>query len=111
MRLFLQDADPVRRLQWQEQAACQGYGSDLFFEPDNELRVVRARREQAAKKVCAECPVRSECLNFAESGPEVFGVWGGTTQRERAIRRRRRRRATSAPPNRAGALAGSRLNP
>jgi WhiB family redox-sensing transcriptional regulator len=96
MKLLLLDDDPVRRLGWQERAACQDYESDLFFEPDNELRIVRARREQAAKRICAACPVRAECLSFAESGPEVFGVWGGTTQRERAIRRRRRRRRATA---------------
>ncbi|MBW8805850.1 MAG: WhiB family transcriptional regulator [Catenulisporales bacterium] len=96
MRLFLHDEDPLRRHQWQERAACRGFGSDLFFERDNELRVVRARREDAAKKVCASCPVRVECLRFAMSGPEQFGVWGGTTRRERAIRRRRRRIAASS---------------
>jgi WhiB family redox-sensing transcriptional regulator len=93
MKLLLLNDDPVRRHQWQERAACQDYDDELFFERDNELRVVRARREQAAKQICAACPVRVECLEFAESGPEVFGVWGGTTQRERAIRRRRRRAA------------------
>lgn len=93
MKLVLSlDDDPVRRLQWQDDAACRDYDSDLFFEPDNEWPAVRARREQAAKKVCAGCPVRADCLSFAESGPEVFGVWGGTTQRERASSKRRRRR-------------------
>lgn len=84
--------DPVRRLEWQESAACRGYDSNLFIEPDDERTSVRIRREQAAKRVCAACPVRFECLRFAESGPEVFGVWGGTTQRERRVRRRRRGR-------------------
>ena len=95
MRLLLtREDDPVRRHQWQESAACRELDSDLFFEPDNEWRELRLRREQAAKKVCAACPVRAECLRFAESGPEVFGVWGGTTQQERAARRRQRRRRT-----------------
>ena len=84
MRLLLPlDEDPVRRHQWQERAACRDYGSELFFAPDNEWRVLRVRREQAAKKVCAACPVQAECLRFADSSPEKFGVWGGTTQRER----------------------------
>src|SRR4051812_10233099 len=96
MRLLLNDEDPLRRHQWQERAAGRGFGSDLFFERDNELRVVRARREDAAKKVCASCPVRVECLRFAMSGPEQFGVWGGTTRRERALRRRRRRRIAAS---------------
>ncbi|GAA2067639.1 WhiB family transcriptional regulator [Catenulispora yoronensis] len=109
MRLLLINDDPVRRHQWQDRAACHDFGSELFFESDNELRVVRARREQAAKKVCAMCPVRRECLRFAESGPEVFGVWGGTTQRERAVRRRRRKRARGASGRGRGA-GGAALN-
>lgn len=96
MRLLLNDEDPLRRHQWQERAACREFGSDLFFERDNELRVVRARREDAAKKVCASCPVRVDCLRFAMSGPEQFGVWGGTTRRERALRRRHRRRSAAS---------------
>lgn len=99
MKLLLSpDDDPVRRHQWQDRAACRESDSDLFFEPDNEWPVVRVRREQAAKKVCAACPVRADCLRFAESGPEVFGVWGGTTQRERASRKRRRRRKPQPQP-------------
>ena len=101
MKLVLShDDDPVRRYEWQESAACRDYDSALFFESDNERGELRARREKAAKRVCAACPVQAECLRFAESGPEMFGVWGGTTQRERTSRRRRRRR-TAAPPARA----------
>lgn len=95
MRPLLVD-DPVRRHQWQERAACRDYDSELFIEPDDESRTLRARREQAAKRICAVCPVRAECLRYAESGHELFGVWGGTTRQERAIRRRRRWRAVGS---------------
>jgi len=37
-----------------------------------------------AKRVCAGCPVRRECLTYALSEPrERFGIWGGTTARDR----------------------------
>lgn len=98
--LLLLDDDPVRRYDWQERAACRDYGTDLFFESDNERGELRSRREQAAKKVCAVCPVRTECLRFAESTPERFGVWGGTTQRERVTRRRHRPGTQPARRNR-----------
>ncbi len=102
MRLLLNlDDDPVRRYEWQEHAACRDYDRELFFDSDNERGELRARREKAAKKICAACPVQTECLRFAESGPEVFGVWGGTTQRERNARRKRRRRMGAPPPGRA----------
>lgn len=95
------DDDPTRRLAWQERAACRNGDDHLFFEPDNEWPQARARREEAAKKVCADCPVQAECLRFAEAGWGEFGVWGGTTQRERANRRRRRRQNGAPPRGRA----------
>ncbi len=32
---------------------------------------------EAAKRVCAGCPVRQECLAGAVSRREPYGVWGG----------------------------------
>lgn len=48
-----------------------------------------------AKKVCFNCPVRLECLQYALDHDERFGVWGGATERER--RRLKRARADRAP--------------
>ena len=47
-----------------------------------------------AKAVCAECPVRQDCLEFALTVREKEGVWGGLTavERQRLVRRRRRQR-------------------
>ena len=44
-----------------------------------------------AKAVCAGCPVRAQCLEHALAHDERFGVWGGTSERER-----RRLKATAA---------------
>jgi hypothetical protein len=49
----------------------------------------------AAKKVCAACEVRSDCLALALSLGPVMGVWGGLTERERARRKRAARVPTS----------------
>jgi WhiB family redox-sensing transcriptional regulator len=43
-----------------------------------------------AKKVCTTCDVRSECLEYALSNDERFGIWGGLSERER---RRLKKRA------------------
>ena len=43
---------------------------------------------KAAKKVCAACEVRPECLALALSLGPVMGVWGGLTERERAALKR-----------------------
>jgi WhiB family transcriptional regulator, redox-sensing transcriptional regulator len=36
-----------------------------------------------AKKVCAGCTVRAECLSYALENDERFGIWGGLSERER----------------------------
>jgi WhiB family redox-sensing transcriptional regulator len=41
-----------------------------------------------ARAVCAACPVRSQCLAYALEHDERFGVWGGTSERERRALRR-----------------------
>ena len=43
-----------------------------------------------AKRVCGACNVRSECLEYALTNDERFGIWGGLSERER---RRLRKRA------------------
>jgi hypothetical protein len=45
------------------------------------------------KAICAECPVKIECAQFAiNAGASLFGVWGGLTRRERGTLRRAERR-------------------
>jgi hypothetical protein len=36
-----------------------------------------------ARRVCAACPVRQPCLDYAISNRIVHGIWGGLTERER----------------------------
>jgi WhiB family redox-sensing transcriptional regulator len=45
-----------------------------------------------ATAVCAGCPVRLECLQFALESNQEFGVWGGYAEDERRDLRRRWRR-------------------
>ncbi|HEX7168415.1 MAG TPA: WhiB family transcriptional regulator [Acidimicrobiales bacterium] len=71
---------------WRAKAACRDLDTDIFF-PDSE--------EDAAPalSVCASCPVREACLEFALATRQHDGVWGGTTE---AQRKRIRRRPTAA---------------
>lgn len=50
---------------------------------------------EVALMACGLCDVRDECLEWALTFPasQDFGVWGGTTERERAKIRRQRSRA------------------
>ena len=69
---------------WQLRAACRGLGDAMFYPPANERGRYKRRREQAAKVVCATCPVIQPCLAWALSTGEAYGVWGGLTAEERA---------------------------
>jgi WhiB family redox-sensing transcriptional regulator len=47
---------------------------------------------EIARRFCADCPVRTRCLEYALTNRIEYGVWGGTseTQRHRMIPRQRR---------------------
>jgi WhiB family redox-sensing transcriptional regulator len=58
----------------------------LFFPPTYaERKEERDAREARAKSICAECPVRAECLDYALSIREPHGIWGGLTEAERRL--------------------------
>ena len=64
------------RPDWHHQAACRGCDPDLFY-PERGATVT------AAKAICAACPVRGECLDYALEVGEHHGIWGGTSERQR----------------------------
>ena len=68
---------------WIEVAACLGAGPDPWFPGKG------AQADRKAKRICAGCPVRSDCLEYALTHHERYGVWGGLNEKERrAVRRR-----------------------
>ena len=68
---------------WQLDGACRGTDSALFFHPDGERGPSRSAREDAAKAVCATCPVIAACRAHALRVREPYGVWGGMSEDER----------------------------
>lgn len=73
---------------WRDLAACRGEDPELFF-PIGTSGPALLQVEQA-KAVCQRCLVTEQCLAEALRRQE-YGIWGGTTEAERAelIRRRR----------------------
>lgn len=67
---------PIPMPAWYEAAVCAQIGSDYWY-PE------KGCGSNKAKEVCAACPVRSECLEYALDNGERFGVWGGKSERER----------------------------
>jgi WhiB family redox-sensing transcriptional regulator len=63
-------------------AACKGQDAALWF-PRPGRSTAQARAVATAKAVCAGCPVRAACLEWAVQAGERAGIWGGATARER----------------------------
>lgn len=61
---------------WTDDAICAQTDPELFF-PD------KGSPAEPARRVCAQCPVATECLQAALTDPSLTGVWGGTTYMER----------------------------
>ncbi|MEV0848279.1 WhiB family transcriptional regulator [Streptomyces sp. NPDC049954] len=82
-------------MEWIHHAACIGTDPELFFPVSSEGPGARQREE--AKQVCAGCPVRQQCLEWALESRQRAGIWGGLDERERAtLSRRRANRLRSA---------------
>ncbi len=77
-------------LAWMDRAACKGQ-TDLFFTEGSGFHGTQA--VQAARQVCARCPVKRECLDYALNDPSLSGTWAGTTTKQRSEIRGDRRRA------------------
>jgi len=69
--------------EWQESARCRSMDSSVFFHPDNERGRARRQREQRAKEICQQCPVKAPCAAFALLSGEPYGIWGGVSESER----------------------------
>jgi len=87
IEFFLESSTP----DWFANAACRRMGPDPFFTELGEWAKVRK-----AKAICWGCPVRSECLEYAQRNYEDFGIWGGYGMRERKLLRSRAARERQA---------------
>ena len=66
-----------------DDALCAQVDPEIFFPK-------KGGSSREAKAVCARCPVAAECLDYSLSDPRTsalapfsFGIWGGTTERQR----------------------------
>lgn len=76
----------LREEQWKLEAACQGADTEAYF---REVGEVQRDERRMVKRICASCPVRTECLEYAIKY-NMQGWWGGLSQHDRvAIKSRR----------------------
>jgi WhiB family transcriptional regulator, redox-sensing transcriptional regulator len=73
-------------LDWRIDAVCRDLNPEIFFP----IGVTGGAIDQilAAKSHCATCPAADQCLEFAVTTNQEYGVWGGTTEEERRVLRR-----------------------
>jgi WhiB family redox-sensing transcriptional regulator len=71
---------------WLDRAACRDVDPELFFTVGT--GVLAERQVTRAKAVCRRCPVRAECLGWAQLHGQCDGVWGGLDADERRQVRR-----------------------
>jgi len=62
--------------EWMFRGSCRSVNPGGFF-PSDGLGV------ELAQRVCAKCPVKTECLEYALLYRLEYGVWGGESERER----------------------------
>lgn len=67
--------------EWVADALCAQTDPELFFPEKGEPA-------RPAKKVCASCDVRAQCLAWALETQQRHGIWGGLSERERRPLRR-----------------------
>lgn len=84
-------------LEWQDDAACKGtdpeqWDTSRMWQPGHmSTKEIRATL-RAAKDLCAVCPVHVQCLDYAVQFNE-YGIWAGTTGRQRRLIRVERNKA------------------
>jgi WhiB family transcriptional regulator, redox-sensing transcriptional regulator len=90
--VLLPDVGPIG--DWADQAACRDADLATFFPPVGDRRTYLA-----AVAICADCPVRRACLDYAIENRIGFGVWGGLNvdRRRRLAGHTRRRRPPPMP--------------
>ncbi len=71
---------------WLAAGSCVSADPDLFFPVS--ASGASATQIAQARRICARCPVRRPCLDFATETSQPDGIWGGTTPEERARARR-----------------------
>lgn len=76
---------------WTLHGAC-------FEHPDPDLWFPEEGQSgEEAKRICASCPVRQDCLQHALSEIETIGIWGGASERVRRPLRRLSRQSPHGP--------------
>lgn len=76
--------------EWMATGLCRVEPPATFF-PSDGVGV------EIAKRICADCPVKVPCLEYALENRIDHGVWGGTSERQRRRILKKRKSTTTIP--------------
>jgi WhiB family redox-sensing transcriptional regulator len=83
---------------------CASSYPDAFFADDFPDGMLAKRptytMEKEAKQTCFSCDYRQQCLLYALKHPELQGIWGGTTEKQRRAMLRGQPVKLGLPPSR-----------
>lgn len=74
---------------WRDGLCNDGTGvmNPLFFPEESRSTYIVEVETRWAKRICNQCPVQPECLEWALETKEPDGIWGGKTAEERRKKR------------------------
>ena len=70
---------------WRDSAACLRSGLDFYPATAGAGNRHTRLAVKTALLRCFACPVRLRCLEWAVENKEYYGIWGGTTEKERRV--------------------------
>lgn len=74
----------VAQPRWERKPGCATADPRVFFPEDLDGNPVEDGPEgDTARRICAQCPLRDQCLRWALSAGMPAGIWGGHSTRER----------------------------
>lgn len=77
--------------EWMDDALCAQTDPEVLFPEKG------GQGANTAKRICALCPAKAACLDYALAEPSLLGVWGGTSERQRIKMRAAARKGITEP--------------
>ncbi|MDR0788671.1 MAG: WhiB family transcriptional regulator [Bifidobacteriaceae bacterium] len=74
--IYKMSDDIEKNVYWKKRSLCSQTDNSYFF-PE------KGGTTTSAKAVCSQCPVSTDCLEYALVHDLKFGVWGGKSTSER----------------------------
>ena len=68
---------------WRDDAKCLEVDDPEMFFPAARIAFVLVEQIDKAKAICARCDVAAQCLDYALTTGQNYGIYGGLDEKER----------------------------